>query len=40
MVNDAIKMKADGIIGMRFGTSSIMANSSEILAYGTAVKFI
>jgi uncharacterized protein YbjQ (UPF0145 family) len=40
MVNDAIKMKADGVIGMRFGTSSIMANSSEILAYGTAVKFV
>ncbi|MDO8517535.1 MAG: YbjQ family protein [Nanoarchaeota archaeon] len=40
MVNEAIKIKADGIIAMRFGTSSIMANSSEILAYGTAVKFI
>jgi uncharacterized protein YbjQ (UPF0145 family) len=40
MVNDAIKMGADGIIAMRFGTSSIMANSSEILAYGTAVKFV
>jgi uncharacterized protein YbjQ (UPF0145 family) len=40
MVNDAIKKGADGIIGMRFGTSSIMANSSEILAYGTAVKFV
>ena len=40
MVNDAINLEADGIIGMRFGTSSIMANSSEILAYGTAVKFI
>jgi len=40
MVNEAIKMGADGVIAMRFGTSSIMANSSEILAYGTAVKFI
>jgi len=39
MVNEAIKIGADGIIGMRFGTSSIMAASSEILAYGTAVKF-
>ncbi len=40
MVDEAIKLNSDGIIGMRFGTSSIMANSSEILAYGTAVKFV
>jgi uncharacterized protein YbjQ (UPF0145 family) len=40
MVDEAKKLSADGIIGMRFGTSSIMANSSEILAYGTAVKFV
>lgn len=39
MVNDAIKIGADAVIAMRFGTSSIMANSSEILCYGTAVKF-
>ena len=40
MVNNAIEMGADGILAMRFGTSSIMAASSEILAYGTAVKFV
>lgn len=40
MVNNAIELGADGIIGMRFGTSSIMSASSEILAYGTAVKFV
>jgi uncharacterized protein YbjQ (UPF0145 family) len=40
MVEEAEKMKADGIIAMRFGTSSIMASSSELLAYGTAVKFV
>ena len=39
MINDAIAKGADAVIAMRFGTSSIMANSSEILAYGTAVKF-
>ena len=39
MVNNAINMGADGIIAMRF-TSSTMSNSSEILAYGTAVKFV
>jgi uncharacterized protein YbjQ (UPF0145 family) len=38
MVNDASKMGADAIIGMRFMTSMVMAGSSEMLAYGTAVK--
>jgi uncharacterized protein YbjQ (UPF0145 family) len=40
MIDEARKLGADGIIAMRFGTSSIMASSSEILAYGTAVKFV
>jgi uncharacterized protein YbjQ (UPF0145 family) len=39
MVNSAIEMKADGIIGMRFVTSMIMDGASEMVAYGTAVKF-
>jgi len=38
MVNQAIEMKADAIIGMRFMTSMIMQGASEMLAYGTAVK--
>lgn len=38
MVNQAIDMGADAIIGMRFMTSMIMAGASEMLAYGTAVK--
>lgn len=38
MVNDALKMKADAIIGMRFMTSMVMQGASEMLAYGTAVK--
>ena len=38
MVNEAVKMKADAIIGMRFMTSMIMQGASEMLAYGTAVK--
>ncbi len=37
MVNEAIKMGANAIIGMRFMTSTIMAGSSEMLAFGTAV---
>jgi uncharacterized protein YbjQ (UPF0145 family) len=38
MVNDAIHLKADAIIGMRFMTSMVMQGASEMLAYGTAVK--
>ena len=38
MVNYAIKMCADAIIGFRFTSSTVMQNSAEILAYGTAVK--
>ena len=38
MVNQAIDLKADAIIGMRFMTSMIMQGASEMLAYGTAVK--
>lgn len=38
MINDAIKMGADAIIGFRFTSSAVMKMSAEILAYGTAVK--
>ena len=38
MVNEAINMDADAIIGVRFTTSMVMAGASEMLAYGTAVK--
>ena len=38
MVNDAIDLKADAIIGVRFTTSMVMAGVSEMLAFGTAVK--
>jgi uncharacterized protein YbjQ (UPF0145 family) len=38
MINDAIKMGADAIIGFRFTSSTVMKMSAEILAYGTAVK--
>ncbi len=37
MVEDAEKQGANAIIGMRFTTSMVMQNASEILAYGTGV---
>ena len=38
MVDEAKKRDADAIVNVRFTTSAIMANASEMLAYGTAVK--
>jgi uncharacterized protein YbjQ (UPF0145 family) len=38
MIEDAKKLGADAIIGMRLQTSMVMAGGAEILAYGTAVK--
>ena len=37
MVENAEKEGANAIVSMRFTTSMIMQNASEILAYGTAV---
>ena len=37
MVEDAGKQGANAIVGMKFTTSMIMSNASEILAYGTGV---
>ncbi len=39
MIEDANKMGADAVICVRFQTSVMMAGASELLAYGTAVKF-
>lgn len=38
MVSHARSIGADAVVGMRFTTSTVMANSAEILAFGTAVK--
>ncbi|EGR2891153.1 hypothetical protein DMW05_06895 [Vibrio parahaemolyticus] len=40
MVGQANQKGADAIVGIRFTTSSIVDGSSEILAFGTAVKFV
>ena len=37
MVSSAIELGADGIVCVRFTTSSVMAGAAELLAYGTAV---
>ena len=38
MINDAEKMGADAVVGLRITSSTIMQGASEILIYGTAVK--
>lgn len=40
MIEEASRFGADAIINVRFTTSSVMQGASEILAVGTAVKFI
>ena len=39
MVEDAEKLEADGIVNIRYASSSVMQNAAEVIAYGTAVKF-
>jgi uncharacterized protein YbjQ (UPF0145 family) len=39
MVEDAEKLEADGIVNIRYASSSVMKNAAEVIAYGTAVKF-
>lgn len=38
MVESARQLNSDAVVGIRFTTSSIMTNASEVLVYGTAVK--
>ena len=38
MVEEATKLGADAIIGIRYGSSEVMQGCSEMLVYGTAVK--
>ena len=40
MVEEAEQMGADAIVNMRYGSSSVMQGAAEVIAYGTAVKFI
>lgn len=39
MEEEAERIGADGVIGVRFATSTISSGAAEIVAYGTAVKF-
>jgi len=40
MEQAAEAMGADAVVGVRLATSSVMQGAAEVLAYGTAVKFV
>ncbi len=40
MIDQAARMGADAIVNVRFSSASIMDGAAEILAWGTAVKFV
>ena len=40
MIAEAEKLGADGIVSMRFSSNTVMQGTIEMLAYGTAVKFV
>ena len=40
MVDEATALGADAIVGVRYGSSAVMQGAADVVAYGTAVKFI
>ena len=40
MVAEAEELGADAIVNIRYATSAIMQGAAEVIAYGTAVKFV
>ncbi len=40
MVEEAEAMGADAIVCVRYASSAVVQNAAEVMAYGTAVKFL
>ena len=40
MVDEAKELGADAVIGVRYGSSQVMNGDAEVIAYGTAVKYL
>ena len=38
-VDEAEALGADAVVGLRYGSASVMQGAAEVIAYGTAVKF-
>lgn len=39
MLDEAESVSADAVVGVRYASSNVMQGASEIMAYGTAVRF-
>ena len=40
MVEEAEALGADAVVNIRYASSAIMQGAAEVIAYGTAVKFV
>lgn len=40
MVDEAKALGADAVIGVKYGSSQIMQGAAEVVAYGTAVRYL
>ena len=40
MVDEAEALGADAVVGLRYGSASVMQGAAEVIAYGTAVRFL
>lgn len=40
MVEEAEALGADGIVNIRYSSSAVIQGAAEVIAYGTAVKFL
>ena len=40
MVAEAVELGADAIVNIRYASSAIMQGAAEVIAYGTAVRFV
>ncbi len=40
MIEEAGKLGADAVVNVRYTSSSVMQGAAEVIAYGTAVKFV
>lgn len=40
MTEEAESMGADAVVNIRYASAAVMAGAAEVMAYGTAVKFV
>jgi len=40
MVDQAEELQADAVLNIRYASSSVMQGAAEVIAYGTAVRFV